>query len=340
MFVLKGLWEYSAVILLLVCLVSIIWAFVAGIFRFVAGIFRSIDEHRKQGAETACREAEEARLVNERRRLRKKDEKERKEALCKHQEVVEKIADLKASCVASWDQVTRTAEALHGGSRALSFADALKHDVLQILSSFSTANGNVTKDLGRLYQAISRRWGSGRRTIPECIYEIENFEREEICLPATVRILHISDRLISNGLAARAAAAFSSLVVAAAGCCDASFAVASVQAEYNSLFEPYLAGCEGDQARCRPDSDGRQVSSNANDNACPGCADAYQLLELPLGAGKDAVNGARRELARSFHPDVFANRRGARVAEEQLKRINEACDHLLECQLSREQMAG
>jgi hypothetical protein len=268
MFVLKALWEYSAVMLLLACLVSLIWV-------LVAGLFRSIDEHRKQRAETACREAEEARLENERRRLRKKDEKERKEALCKHQEVVEKIEDLKSTCVASWDQVTRTAEALHGGSRALSLADALKHDVLQILSTFSTANGNVTKDLGRLYQAISRRWGSRRRTIGECIYEIENFEREEICLPATVRILQISDRLLSKGLSSRAVVAYHSLVIVAARCCDASFAVAAVQAEYDCLFEPYLAGCEGDQATSQPDCDGRQVSSDANDNACPGCADAY-----------------------------------------------------------------
>ena len=326
MFALKALWEYSAVILLLVCLVSIIWT-------LVAAIFRSISEHRKQ-------RDEEARLENERLRIRKNDKKQRKAPpLCKHKEVVEKIADMKSGCLASWDQVTRTAEALHGGSRALSFADAVKHDVLQILSAFSAANGDVTKDLGRLYQAISCRWYSRRQTIEACVYEIRDFEREEICLPATVRILHISDRLLSNGLSTRVAAAYSSLVVAAAGCCDASFAVAAVQAEYNRLFEPYLAGCEGEQSTSQPDSDSRQVYSDAGDNACPGCADAYQLLELPFGAGQDAVSGARRELAKSFHPDVFGNRRGARVAEEQLKRINKACDHLLECRLLREHLS-
>jgi hypothetical protein len=328
MLVLKPLWDYSAVILLLVCSASIIWA-------LVAGIFRSIAEHRKQRDEKARREKEETRLENERQRLRKKHKKEQKAALCKHREVVESIAHLKSSCLATWDQVTRTAEAFHGGSGAQSFANAVKHDVLQILSALSTANGDITKDLGRLYQAISRRWYSTRPTIAECVYEIGNFEREEICLPATVQILHIADRLISNGLAARAAAAYSSLVVAAAGCCGASFAVAAVQAEYNALFEPYLAGCEGDQATSQP-GDGRKVSSDADDNACPECANAYQLLELPFGAGTDAVSGARRELAKSFHPDVFGNRRGARFAEEQLKRINEACDHLLDCPLSRE----
>jgi hypothetical protein len=329
MFVLKALWEYAAVILLLACLVLLIWV-------LVAGVFRSIDEHRKQRDEKACREKEKTRLENERQRLRKKHKKEQKVALCKHREVVESIADLKSSCLASWDQVTRMAETFNGGSSAQSFANAVKHDVLQILSAFSTANGDITKDLGRLYQAISSRWYSTRPTIAECVYEIGNFEREEICLPATVQILHIADRLISNGLAARAAAAYSSLVVAAGGCCGASFAVAAVQAKYNSLFKPYLAGCEGDRATSQPESDGRQVSSDADGNACRGCADAYQLLELPFGAEKHAVSGARRELAKSFHPDVFGNRRGARVAEEQLKRINEACDHLLECQLSRE----
>jgi DnaJ-class molecular chaperone len=130
------------------------------------------------------------------------------------------------------------------------------------------------------------------------------------------------------------------LVVAAAGCCGASFAVAAVQAEYNALFEPYLAGCEREQATSQPHSNRPKVSSDAEDNPCPECADAYELLELPFGAGKDAVSSARRELAKSFHPDVFGNRRGARVAEEQLKRINEASDHLLECQKSNKQTIG
>jgi hypothetical protein len=188
MFVLKALWEYSVVILILICLVSLIWA-------LVAGIFRSIAAWQKQKCEMACREEEEARLESERRRLQKKDAKQRKETLCKHQEVVEKIADLKLSCLASWDQVTRTAEALHGSSRALSFADAVKHDVLHILSAFSTANGNVTKGLGRLYQAVSRGWGS-KRTIADCVYEIENFERKAICLPVTVQILQIAELVL------------------------------------------------------------------------------------------------------------------------------------------------
>lgn len=321
MFALQSIEDYSIDIGIFVCLVPFIWMLVA-IF------FRSIFERRKQREEMVRHEEEQANVEREKRRLRRE---KHKAALSKYQEVVKNIADLNSRCRESWDQVMRAAEALHGSSSARSFAGAVRHDVLRILSAFSVANGHVTKDLGRLYQAISCGLSSGRLTVKVCISEIDNFERGEICLPVTIQILQISDRLASNGLASCAAAAYSSLVIAAVGCCDPSFAVTTVQSTYASLFEQYLTGCKDDQAGFQSDRDGRQASSGSEHASCPICAEAYQLLELPLGAGPDAVGDARRAMAKSFHPDAFGNRRGARVAEQQLQRINEACDHLLAC---------
>jgi hypothetical protein len=321
MFVLQIIENYSIAIGLFVCFAPFIWI-------LAATFFRSITQNRTQRRGRTCHEEEEDYIERERRRLRRE---KYKATLSKYQEVVKNIADLNSHCRASWDQVTRAAAALHGSSRTGPFAGAVMHDALQILSAFSDANGHATKDLGRLYQAISRGCDSGGRTLKECISAIEDFERGEICLPATIQILQTSDRLFSNGLASRAAAAYSSLVIEAAGCCDASFAIATVRTAYNDLFEPYLAECKGDRADSQPDNNSRKASSGTGNVSCPVCAEAYQLLELPLAAGPDAVSSARKEMAKSFHPDAFGNKRGARIAEQQLQRINEACDHLLTC---------
>jgi biotin carboxyl carrier protein len=68
---------------------------------------------------------------------------------------------------------------------------------------------------------------------------------------------------------------------------------------------------------------------------CPECSNAYQLLELPYGAPLDEVQRARRELAKSLHPDIWVQKRGAHLAQEQLKQVNVACDHLTECRINQ-----
>ncbi len=73
---------------------------------------------------------------------------------------------------------------------------------------------------------------------------------------------------------------------------------------------------------------------------CRECSRAYQLIELPFGAGADEIKRAQRELAKSLHPDVWGQRHGAGFAEEQLKRINSACDHLAQCRWSQWQHSG
>lgn len=51
---------------------------------------------------------------------------------------------------------------------------------------------------------------------------------------------------------------------------------------------------------------------------------AYQILGLPIGSSLEVVQVRYRQLVKKYHPDRFSNARDKAVAEEHLKRINEA----------------
>lgn len=56
----------------------------------------------------------------------------------------------------------------------------------------------------------------------------------------------------------------------------------------------------------------------------------YANLELPYGADREAVRGARRRLLARYHPDRFAtDPEKARVAHDLVRQINHVHDELL-----------
>lgn len=62
----------------------------------------------------------------------------------------------------------------------------------------------------------------------------------------------------------------------------------------------------------------------------PVLAGYYANLELPYGADREAVRGARRRLLARYHPDRFATDPDkARLADGLVKQINHAHDELL-----------
>ncbi len=62
----------------------------------------------------------------------------------------------------------------------------------------------------------------------------------------------------------------------------------------------------------------------------PVLAGFYANLELPYGADREAVRGARRRLLARYHPDRFAtDPNKARLADGLVKQINHAHDELL-----------
>ena len=65
-------------------------------------------------------------------------------------------------------------------------------------------------------------------------------------------------------------------------------------------------------------------------NRDPVLAGYYANLELPYGADREAVRGARRRLLARYHPDRFATDPDkARLADGLVKQINHAHDELL-----------
>lgn len=239
----------------------------------------------------------------------------------KHKAFVEQFRRLKQDCTKRWKQAVRTAAALHGRGEQLSDIGSVMHlDVLQAISAITTANGKCTDSLALLYLALAKTWGDQNSTINGLKDEVMHHERSAVVLPSTVEFLAFADQLFGSKMARQAAQAFQSLLSAASGCCKRSFAVKAVINRYQIVLAPYLVS---------PANESSDVKASAQPGIpCPTCKAAFELLELPVGADADTIARARRELAKSLHPDAWGNRRGSKFAEEQLKRINAAYDHL------------
>ena len=165
---------------------------------------------------------------------------------------------------------------------------------------------------------------------------------------AVVQFLAQHDKMNGGSLARRAASMYSLLVMQLFSFYLPSSldrpgvvtAVGQVANDYLKQLYVYLDPNEtGDQSD-RSNTENAGEHSNTSRKICSECSDAYDLLELPFGAVPDEVKSAQRELAKNLHPDVWVNKRGAQGAEEQLKQINAACDHLLKCRWPTKQTDG
>ncbi len=58
--------------------------------------------------------------------------------------------------------------------------------------------------------------------------------------------------------------------------------------------------------------------------------DPYELLGVSRGASDEEIKKAYRDLARKYHPDNYADNPLADLAAEQMKKINEAYDKIME----------
>jgi curved DNA-binding protein CbpA len=90
------------------------------------------------------------------------------------------------------------------------------------------------------------------------------------------------------------------------------------------------------KSHIREDSDSRAGSSSGRNSAKAGCKECVKysaVLGLPVGASDSEVRHKRRAWAEVLHPDQLGGKSetARAAAEEQLKSINEACEHILTC---------
>lgn len=57
--------------------------------------------------------------------------------------------------------------------------------------------------------------------------------------------------------------------------------------------------------------------------------DPYEILDLKKGASKDEIKRAYKKLAKQYHPDQYDNNPLKDLAEERMREVNEAYDHLM-----------
>lgn len=212
----------------------------------------------------------------------------------------------------------------------MTLLDQVRHDVRHIFTEFIVLSGQRPSRLATLNQEFRRLWGRQwvrERTLDASIDELESWSEKEPSslkwkLPFAIESMRKHDDILKSKLAGTWEDAFELLVTRTAACFDHSSSVSKLKQEYMKALHPH--------------SGTAQPGSNQNENqgGCARCTQSYWLLELPIGSPRDAVAIARREMARSFHPDAWVNKRGAKTAEEQLKEINVAYDHLSKCPLS------
>ena len=108
-----------------------------------------------------------------------------------------------------------------------------------------------------------------------------------------------------------------------------SIAVKMLVDEYLKILRPHIPDDKAGDS-------GFYIKGDAENVRCERCANGYRLLDLPYGAPRNEVNSKRLALSEILHPDKLGDKseRARLAAEQQLKSINEACNHMLQCTAS------
>lgn len=97
--------------------------------------------------------------------------------------------------------------------------------------------------------------------------------------------------------------------------------------------DPFEDEAEGDASPGTETASSSNISSSdAPDAEVPtDVAEAYRALEVPVGSEREAVKKGYRRVMKKYHEDRFQQDPEKReVAGEVSKRLNEACDRVLE----------
>lgn len=248
-----------------------------------------------------------------------------------------------ASCWSTVSEMLRAAKALTGKDIARSAEGLFLVDTWEILIRIFAASGSAIS-VARLYAGIRIRIVERQQQnelpqigseygVSDAMEELRDVGTALNCsikTPVMVSLLASYDKLQGTHLASKAAETYLAIVVAASGY-GRSVAVKMIATSYAELLNPFIVSDNGETNA----GQSRTASSDkaSRPSRCEECVKYYRILDLPSNAGHDEVKSKRRAFVEFLHPDQLGSKteQARQAAEEQLKNVNEACDHILRC---------
>lgn len=310
-------------------LLKVAWKGITTLRNSVTGETRRRERQRQEDAQRS----EEQRQKSERRRQQTREKERQKRAGFEreHIKTFDSVTDLLSSCREPFSEVSLGAKALVN-SDVIAIEAVILSDVISLVSKLVLANDHVPQGVVKLLNGIERRtqrkfklWEGS--TLKDTRERLTSWKSDASLKPALVAVLNSYDIYAGTHFASMAAATYHTIALETADLCDERMAVKMVVAEYLNLLKPYVKN--GNAGHPNP-------SSNERKGSCKECVEYYQRLELPYGAPREDVNSKRILFSQLFHPDRLGamSEKVRHAGEEQLKGINEACDHVLRCTAS------
>lgn len=295
------------------------------------------EKERRRKSEKQRRESEEQlRRTREERQMQRREEEAAFER--ENSPVLTEMRELVSACRQPLDDVIRGASVLSGDD-LVNAEEAIMMDLHQIWRRLDRTDDVLFADAPeRLYKALccvvepklirAQDW----ETLMCDLYP--TFARENVAsplrLPRAVSMLALYDAHAGTQLASKAALTYRTVVLSMAALRKQSVAVKMVVDGYLKVLRPHIPDGDAESA-------GTSSSRSAGNVGCERCANGYRLLDLPYGASHSEVNSKRLALSEVLHPDKLGDKSEPvrHAAEQQLKSINEACNHILQCTASR-----
>ncbi len=288
---------------------------------------------RKKIREENARKEEEERQQRQRERQQKRLQAEiakRQHFRAENRGVFTGIRHLLSTCAPPAVEIMRAAGAIEGEDFERDPKLVVWTDIGFILASF-----NRTDSAGNAY--IETLWEEVTRTIrpPDVdgVPPLSVFENHGVKQLGMVSLLANYDKLQGTTLSSKAASTYLSIVPAVSNHCDGSLAAKIVADTYIELLSPYIHDSGGNRYAGNSSS---SAGGNSNrKSVCEKCNKAFKLLDLPLGASDKEVKSKKRAFAELLHDDRLGamSDSARRIAQEQHKNVNEACDHILTCRV-------
>lgn len=313
----------------IIWLCGIVCKRVTNFWNLITGETRRREEQERQD-ELKRQEAEEAR-----RRRRREAERKQREAWAAfettHMQTLDGVAELISSCGAAYTEAKLGTLAVTGKKLDMPAEGMLLWDIKCLFLKLVLANDSVSEGISKLFHAIRLRvLPSIQWTLSDSRQALRDGHDTSGLTPGMITVLSVYDQQAGTQFASKAAAIYRSIALVASDLCNDRMAVKMVVGEYLRVLNPYIK--DGDAGNT-----GTSSSRSNGKLGCERCANGYRLLDLPYGASHGEVNSKRLALSEVLHPDKLGDKseRARLAAEQQLKSINEACSHILQCTVSR-----